>query len=114
MSTTEVGSETAFPMPPATASRRRKVVSDPTSVVAINILETAAAWLLGVLWVLPLVYALWTAFHAPEYHAHEIPFADSVSPIVFSVCGGRICFVGSAKRGSPAAAGGTRDGWYGG
>jgi sn-glycerol 3-phosphate transport system permease protein len=34
---------------------------------SINVLETAAAWLLGVLWVLPLVYALWTAFHAPEY-----------------------------------------------
>jgi sn-glycerol 3-phosphate transport system permease protein len=34
---------------------------------SVNILETAAAWLLGILWVLPLVYALWTAFHAPEY-----------------------------------------------
>src|SRR5947207_6674650 len=44
------------------ASSSRKVGSDPTSV-----LETAAAWLLGVLWVLPLVYALWTAFHAREY-----------------------------------------------
>jgi sn-glycerol 3-phosphate transport system permease protein len=26
-------------------------------------LETAAAWLLGLLWILPLVYAVWTAFH---------------------------------------------------
>ena len=26
-------------------------------------LETVAAWLLGVLWILPLVYAVWTAFH---------------------------------------------------
>ena len=30
-------------------------------------LETAAAWLLGVLWVLPLVYAVWTAFHPAEF-----------------------------------------------
>ena len=30
-------------------------------------LETAAAWLLGALWILPLVYAFWTAFHAPEF-----------------------------------------------
>jgi sn-glycerol 3-phosphate transport system permease protein len=30
-------------------------------------LETAAAWLLGCLWVLPLVYAIWTAFHPAEF-----------------------------------------------
>ena len=30
-------------------------------------LETAAAWLLGILWILPLAYAFWTAFHPPEY-----------------------------------------------
>jgi sn-glycerol 3-phosphate transport system permease protein len=30
-------------------------------------LETAGAWLLGVLWVLPLVYAVWTAFHPSEF-----------------------------------------------
>jgi sn-glycerol 3-phosphate transport system permease protein len=30
-------------------------------------LETAAAWLLGFLWILPLFYAFWTAFHAPEF-----------------------------------------------
>jgi len=29
--------------------------------------ETAAAWLLGTLWILPLVYALWTAFHSGEF-----------------------------------------------
>jgi sn-glycerol 3-phosphate transport system permease protein len=32
--------------------------------------ETTAAWLLGVLWILPLVYAVWAAFHAPEFAAH--------------------------------------------
>ena len=30
-------------------------------------LETVAAWLLGALWVLPLLYAFWTAFHPPEF-----------------------------------------------
>jgi len=33
-------------------------------------LETGAAWLLGLLWALPLAYAVWTAFHPPEYSAH--------------------------------------------
>jgi sn-glycerol 3-phosphate transport system permease protein len=30
-------------------------------------LDTVAAWLLAIVWILPLVYATWTAFHAPEY-----------------------------------------------
>jgi len=30
-------------------------------------LETAAAWLLGVVWILPLAYAVWTAFHPAAY-----------------------------------------------
>ena len=30
-------------------------------------LETAAAWLLGFLWILPLLYAVWTAFHPGEF-----------------------------------------------
>ena len=30
-------------------------------------LETGAAWLLGALWILPLAYAFWTAFHPPEF-----------------------------------------------
>ncbi|MBI3372470.1 MAG: carbohydrate ABC transporter permease [Betaproteobacteria bacterium] len=33
----------------------------------IRSLETAAAWLLAILWVLPLAYAFWTAFHPPEF-----------------------------------------------
>jgi len=32
-----------------------------------RILDTAAAWALALLWGLPLLYAFWTAFHAPEY-----------------------------------------------
>jgi sn-glycerol 3-phosphate transport system permease protein len=31
------------------------------------IAETAASWLLAVFWVLPLVYAVWTAFHPAEF-----------------------------------------------
>jgi len=34
---------------------------------ATHALETAGAWLLGALWVLPLVYAFWTAFHPGEF-----------------------------------------------
>ena len=30
-------------------------------------LETTAAWLLAFLWMLPLIYAFWAAFHPPEY-----------------------------------------------
>jgi len=37
--------------------------------------ETAGAWLLGVLWILPLVYAFWTAFHPGEYSTHFDPTA---------------------------------------
>jgi sn-glycerol 3-phosphate transport system permease protein len=32
-------------------------------------LETVAAWLLGFLWILPLLYAVWTAFHPAEFSA---------------------------------------------
>jgi sn-glycerol 3-phosphate transport system permease protein len=38
-------------------------------------LETAAAWLLGLLWLLPLAYALWTAVHPAAYAAHFVPGA---------------------------------------
>jgi sn-glycerol 3-phosphate transport system permease protein len=30
-------------------------------------LDTLAAWVLALLWILPLVYAVWTAFHPSEY-----------------------------------------------
>ncbi len=38
-------------------------------------IETAGAWLLGVLWVLPLAYAVWTAFHPSEFSTRFVPFA---------------------------------------
>jgi sn-glycerol 3-phosphate transport system permease protein len=37
--------------------------------------ETVAAWVLGVLWVLPLAYAIWTAFHPAEFSTHFVPTA---------------------------------------
>ncbi len=42
----------------------------PSQQLAYNApgwLDTIAAWLLALLWILPLVYAVWTAFHAPEF-----------------------------------------------
>ena len=38
-------------------------------------LETAAAWLVGLLWFLPLAYALWTSVHPAAYAAHFVPSA---------------------------------------
>lgn len=32
-----------------------------------RVLETGTAWVLGVLWLLPLIYAIWTAFHPAEF-----------------------------------------------
>ena len=36
-------------------------------LTAGGLLETLAAWLLALVWALPLVYAVWTAFHPGEY-----------------------------------------------
>jgi sn-glycerol 3-phosphate transport system permease protein len=44
---------------------------EPRSV-GTHALETAAAWLLGGLWILPLLYAVWTAFHPKEYSARFV------------------------------------------
>jgi sn-glycerol 3-phosphate transport system permease protein len=40
---------------------RRLAFNEPTW------LDTLAAWLLALLWVMPLAYAVWTAFHPPEF-----------------------------------------------
>jgi sn-glycerol 3-phosphate transport system permease protein len=42
---------------------------------AARLAETTGAWLLAVLWILPLVYAAWAAFHAPEFSARFSPSA---------------------------------------
>ena len=38
-------------------------------------IETTAAWMLGLLWILPLAYAIWTAFHPGEFATHFVPSA---------------------------------------
>jgi len=42
---------------------------------ASHALETAAAWLLGLLWILPLAYAVWTAFHPSAFSTRFDPAA---------------------------------------
>src|SRR5512141_281486 len=42
---------------------------------AARAVETTLAWLLGVLWVLPLAYAFWTAFHPGEFSTRFVPTA---------------------------------------
>jgi len=38
-------------------------------------LETMSAWLLGLLWLLPLAYAAWAAFHPTEFSTRFVPTA---------------------------------------
>jgi sn-glycerol 3-phosphate transport system permease protein len=49
---------------------RRLVYNDPTW------LDTVAAWMLALLWILPLAYAVWTAFHTSEYSTHFVLLAS--------------------------------------
>ena len=39
----------------------------PAAMYRHTWLDTLAAWLLAVLWILPLAYAVWTAFHSSDY-----------------------------------------------
>ncbi len=41
-------------------------------------LETAVAWLLAILWLAPLLYAFWAAFHPAQYATHFEPLAPLV------------------------------------
>ncbi|MGL4288221.1 MAG: carbohydrate ABC transporter permease [Phreatobacter sp.] len=40
-----------------------------------RLLETAGCWLLATLWIAPLAYAIWTAFHPPEFSTRFDLFA---------------------------------------
>jgi sn-glycerol 3-phosphate transport system permease protein len=44
-----------------------------------GMLEVGGAWLLAVLWVAPLLYAIWTAFHPPAFATHF----DLLAPLTF-------------------------------
>ena len=53
-----------------------RATSDPYAPEGTTrLIETVAAWLLAVLWILPLLYAVWTAFHPPEYSGRFEAFA---------------------------------------
>ena len=41
----------------------------------MNALEKAGAWVLAILWLAPLLYACWAAFHPPAYATHFDPAA---------------------------------------
>jgi sn-glycerol 3-phosphate transport system permease protein len=51
------------------ARAHRLVYNEPTW------LDTVAAWLLALMWILPLAYAVWTAFHPGEYSTRFTLFA---------------------------------------
>jgi sn-glycerol 3-phosphate transport system permease protein len=38
----------------------------------VGLVETVAGWVLGVVWLLPLAYAAWTAFHPREFSARFV------------------------------------------
>lgn len=42
-------------------------MNTPSRISGAQVLDTAGAWLLGILWSLPLVYAAWAAFHPAAY-----------------------------------------------
>ena len=52
-----------------------------SSTVGLStVLETLGSWCLGLLWLLPLVYAVWTAIHPAAY---EVKF-DLSAPLTFA------------------------------
>ncbi|MES2999284.1 MAG: carbohydrate ABC transporter permease [Pseudomonadota bacterium] len=55
--------------PPKLDRAQRLAFNEPTW------LDTLAAWVLALLWILPLVYAVWTAFHPGEYSTRFSIFA---------------------------------------
>jgi sn-glycerol 3-phosphate transport system permease protein len=52
--------------------------STQTRTGTLTLLETIAAWLLGLLWILPLAYAVWTAFH-PAANATRFDLTASLT-----------------------------------
>ena len=56
-------------MSAAATTATRLVYNDPGRI------DTVAAWLLALLWILPLAYAVWTAFHPTEFSTRFVLFA---------------------------------------
>jgi sn-glycerol 3-phosphate transport system permease protein len=42
-------------------------MNDAAGQTRLNWIETGSAWLLALLWILPLLYAFWSAFHPTEF-----------------------------------------------
>ena len=56
-------------MSSAATTATRLVYNDPGRI------DTIAAWLLALLWILPLAYAVWTAFHPTEFSTRFVLLA---------------------------------------
>ncbi|WP_237171960.1 carbohydrate ABC transporter permease [Pandoraea norimbergensis] len=62
--------QTSRPIDPATATGGKKPRAALPAFSATGdtrFIDIAGAWLLGLLWLLPLLYALWSAFHPSAY-----------------------------------------------
>jgi len=62
--------QTSRPIDPATAAGGKKPRAALPAFSATGdtrLVDIAGAWLLGLLWLLPLLYALWSAFHPSAY-----------------------------------------------
>ncbi len=49
-------------------------------------LENLAAWVLAVLWMLPLIYAFWSAFHPPPLFYRQLSLRQTVLARIHSFC----------------------------
>lgn len=47
----------------------------PRIAAPVRALEILGAWMLGIIWIAPLAYAVWTAFHPAAYATHFDPLA---------------------------------------
>ncbi|OZT72712.1 carbohydrate ABC transporter permease, partial [Vreelandella boliviensis] len=56
-------------------AKNSKTYAPRPRYVSVPSLETVAAWLLAVIWVFPLLYAFWAAFHPSEFMVNFSIFA---------------------------------------
>jgi len=67
-----VGAAGARPIPHPRPPDSLSMSALQTSGRGAAALETAGAWLLALIWILPLAYALWAAVHPSAYSAHFV------------------------------------------